>query len=110
MEELLNKFMKSIDSKFMTIEEKIESLSNDISELKKNISNLENNQQHLATTNENQSSEFRNHFIKLENTLEQQRESFHKNINKLSIDIDYLSSKTGIHDTKLNNIEKRLEV
>ncbi|MBM7605364.1 septation ring formation regulator EzrA [Metabacillus crassostreae] len=134
MEELLKAFMKSIDSKFTTMEGKFESIDKRFANVEekfesidrrfanveekfesidRKFTKLENNQQHIITTIENHASEFRSHFVKIETELEQHREAFSiyaADVHKIRTDIDYLSSKTGIHDTKLNNIEKRLEV
>jgi hypothetical protein len=51
--------------------------------------------------------------VKIETELEQHRDAYKiyaTDLNKVKIDIEFLSGKTGIHDTKINNIEKRLEV
>ena len=97
----------------MNVEERFESIDKRFESFDRRFTNLEKSQQQLVTTIENQASEFRSHFVKIETELDQHREAFSiyaADVHKIRTDIDYLSSKTGIHDTKLNNIEKRLEV
>jgi hypothetical protein len=85
MEELLKSFMSQMNQQFAL-------LSKEIVELKESVNRIEGR---MVKQN---ASEFRSHFVKIETELEQHR------------DIEFLSAKTGIHDTKINNIEKRFEV
>ncbi|GMB07663.1 hypothetical protein [Thermolongibacillus altinsuensis] len=73
---------------------------------------LEENQLRLEEKLDNFMIETRSHFKKMEDELEQHRHMFELVSNKwknIEIDIDYLSAKTGKHDTEINKLKKKLE-
>jgi hypothetical protein len=73
---------------------------------------LEENQLRLEEKLDNFMVETRCHFKKMEDELERQRHMFELVSNKwknIEIDIDYLSAKTGKHDTEINKLKKKLE-
>ncbi len=73
---------------------------------------LEENQLRLEEKLDNFIIETRSHFKKVEDELEQHRHIFEFVSNKwknIEIDIDYLSAKTGKHDTEINKLKKKLE-
>jgi chromosome segregation ATPase len=117
MEELLKSFMSQINQQCALLSKEIgelkESLEGRMDRLEGRMEKLEKNQENLALTVKQNATEFRSHYVKIETELEQQRDAYKiyaTDLNKVITDIEYLSGKTGIHDTKINNIEKRLEV
>ncbi|WP_044747853.1 hypothetical protein [Bacillus alveayuensis] len=73
---------------------------------------LEENQLRLEEKLDNFIIETRSHFKKVEDELEQHHHMFELASNKwknIEIDIDYLSAKTGKHDTEINKLKKKLE-
>ena len=117
MEELLNSFMSQMNQQYALLSKGIGelkvSLEGRMVSLEGRMDKLEKNQENLALTVKQNATEFRRHFVKIETELEQHRDAFKiyaADLNKVKTDVELLSGKTGIHDTKINNIEKRLEV
>lgn len=120
MEELLNSFMGQMNQQFALLSKGIGELKDSVHRLEGRMDSLEGrmdklekNQENLTLTVKQNATEFRSHFVKIETELEQHRDAFKiyaADINKVKTDVEFLSGKTGIHDTKINNIEKRLEV
>ncbi|MBO1511921.1 hypothetical protein [Metabacillus bambusae] len=116
MEELLESFMSQMNQQFAllskgigelkdSLDGRMDSLERRMDSLEGRMDKLEKNQENLVLTVKQNATEFRSHFVKIESELEQHRDAF-----KIKTDVEFLSGKTGIHDTKINNIEKRLEV
>ncbi len=119
MEEILKGFMDHFDKKMNHFDKKLDYLSKDVTDVKDGLSrietridsleirmdSLETRMDNLETKVEDMASEFRSHFVKIESELEQ-----HRDLNDVKSGLMFLSSKVGIHDTKINMIEERLRV
>ncbi|MFD2215063.1 hypothetical protein [Metabacillus endolithicus] len=99
MEEQLKKFMEQIDKRLNAIDEKLNHLTNEARDLKERQATLEEHHNNFA-------KESISHLNKCEEDLR----ATHKKLHQFNTNIEYLSGKTGIHDTKLNYIEKQLEL
>jgi hypothetical protein len=94
------------------LEERQQRLEENQLRLEKRQQHLEENQLRLEEKLDNFIIETRSHFKKVEDKLEQHRHMFELASNKwknIEIDIDYLSAKTGKHDTEINKLKKKLE-
>lgn len=109
-----------MDTQFSKLSDKVDHLATEIGELKQAVSSLETrqlqlekNQQGLALSVECYATEFRSHFKKIEDELVQHWDAFKiysLDVNSVKVGVEYLSSKTGVHDMKLNDLEKRIKV
>jgi len=111
--EQIDKRFEQIDKRFNTVDGKLNSITEEVKDLKSGFARLERRQSALEENLNNFATESRSHFKKVEEELEQHRDAFKiysLDLNRVKTDVDYLSSKTGIHDTKLNYIEKQLEL
>ncbi|MBS4210108.1 hypothetical protein [Bacillus sp. FJAT-50079] len=86
-------------------------LETDVSGLKEDVSDLKSGQERIETKVDHLSSELRSNFKYTQDKLDEHRHIFEvvsNEIKGVKVDIEYLSSKTGRHDTELNNIINRL--
>src|SRR5690606_28485788 len=86
-------------------------LKDDVSVLKHDVIILKDGQERIETKVDNLSSELRSDFKYTNDKLDEHRNIFElvsDEIKSVKIDIEYLSSKTGKHDTELNNIIVKL--
>ncbi|APB35655.1 hypothetical protein BIZ35_01815 [Heyndrickxia coagulans] len=84
-----------------------ERLEKDVAGLKTDVAGLKEGQDRLETKMDNLVLELRNSYKYTNEKMEEHRNAFENTARELKIakiDIDYLSSKTGIHDTKINRI------
>ncbi|MGX1983053.1 hypothetical protein EDD69_10838 [Thermolongibacillus altinsuensis] len=96
----------------LRLEERQQRLEERQQRLEERQQRLEENQLRLEEKLDNFMIETRSHFKKMEDELEQHRHMFELVSNKwknIEIDIDYLSAKTGKHDTEINKLKKKLE-
>jgi chromosome segregation ATPase len=87
-------------------------LKEELQPIHERLGRLEEGQLRLEEKLDNFMIETRSHFKKMEDELEQHRHMFELVSNKwknIEIDIDYLSAKTGKHDTEINKLKKKLE-
>ena len=111
--EKIDQRFEQIDKRFNEVDGKLNNLTNEVKDVKTGFARLERRQSALEESLNNFATESRSHFKKVEEELEQHRDAFKiysSDLNRVKTDVDYLSSKTGIHDTKLNYIEKQLEL
>lgn len=111
--EQIDKRFEQIDQRFNVVDGKLSNLTSEVKDVKTGFARLERRQSALEESLNNFATESRSHFKKVEEELEQHRDAFKiysSDLNRVKTDVDYLSSKTGIHDTKLNYIEKQLEL
>ncbi|WP_243291337.1 hypothetical protein [Bacillus sp. FJAT-47783] len=86
-------------------------LKQDVSVLKQDVTGLKQGQGRIETKVDRLSSELRSHFKYTNDKLDNHREVFgivSDELKSVKIDIEFLSSKTGRHDTELNNIMNKL--
>jgi chromosome segregation ATPase len=105
--------MNRVEARLDNIEVRLDKVETRLDNIELRLDKLEERQDKVELTLQHVGSEFRSHFVKIENELEQNRDMFKiyaADLHHLKTDVEFLSAKTGIHDTKLNNIEKRLEV
>ncbi|MGM7721804.1 hypothetical protein [Metabacillus sp. Hm71] len=101
--------MDKLEGKVDTLEGRIDKLEGRITALEENQSKLIKNQNELKQTINQHATEFRSHFKKIEEELKQHREAFNiyaADLSSVKTNVEYLSGKTGVHDMKINNIEK----
>lgn len=111
--EKIDQRFEQIDQRFNVVDGKLSNLTSEVKDVKTGLVRLERRQSALEENLNNFATESRSHFKKVEEELEQHRDAFKiysSDLNRVKTDVDYLSSKTGIHDTKLNYIEKQLEL
>ncbi|EKN64650.1 hypothetical protein P9E76_00040 [Schinkia azotoformans] len=100
------------------MEEILKQILNEINNLKEGqeriaekVTNVDSKVDSLDSKAENILSEMRSNFRYINDKLDEHRKVFDvvsDEIKSVKIDIEYLSSKTGKHDTELNNILNRL--
>lgn len=103
MEEIL----KQILSEIKGLKEDVSGLKEDVIGLKEGQGRIEIKVDNLETRIDSLSSELRSNFKYTNDKLDEQRKVFDvvsSEIKGVKIDIEYLSSKTGRHDTELNQI------
>jgi chromosome segregation ATPase len=108
----------SIDKSFASIDERFNSIGGDLSDVKIRLGHVEDKLvsaddrvRMLSEQIHNNATEFRSHFKHIEAKLEQHEETFHVISDTLigtKIDIDHLSKKSGLHDTEINQLKKRI--
>ncbi len=89
----------------------IKDLKKDLSEVKQNVIVLKEGQERIETKVDSLSLEQRRNFKYTNDKLDGHHKVFgvvSDEIKGVKVDIEYLSSKTGKHDTELNNITNRL--
>lgn len=110
MDEMLQQILaelKSLKSDVAGIKDGQERLEEDVAWLKTDVNGLKEGQERLETKMDNLVLELRNSYKYTNEKMEEHRNAFENTARELKIvkiDIDYLSSKTGIHDTKINRI------
>lgn len=107
MEEILNQIL----SEMKDLKQDMTVLKQDITVLKQDITVLKEGQERIETKVDNLSSELRSNFKYTNDRLEDHCKVFgvvSDELKDVKVDIDYLSSKTGKHDTELNKIINRL--
>lgn len=118
MEHILNEILStlkehskrfdSIDERFASIDERFDAVEKEITSVKVRLDQVEEN---LSEKINNNATEFRSHFKHIENKLDQHEETFLVISDELKgtrIDIIHLSEKSGVHDTEINQIKKRI--
>ncbi|MCR2821543.1 hypothetical protein [Lederbergia panacisoli] len=86
-------------------------LKQDVSVLKTDVTVLKEGQERIETKVDHLSSELRSNFKYTNNKLDEHRNVFEivsNEIKGVKVNIDYLSSKTGRHDTELDSIMVKL--
>ncbi|MBD8071414.1 hypothetical protein [Bacillus sp. PS06] len=89
----------------------VSTLKYDVAGLKDDVSELKEGQDRIESKLEGLSSELRSNFKFTNGKIDEHRNVFgivSEDIKGVKVDIEYLSSKTGIHDTELNNIMSKL--
>ncbi|WP_179234341.1 MULTISPECIES: hypothetical protein [Heyndrickxia] len=79
----------------------------ELKSLKTDVAGLKEGQDRLETKMDNLALELRNSYKYTNEKMEEHRnvlDNVARELKIAKIDIDYLSSKTGIHDTKINRI------
>ena len=105
--------MDRLENRMDGLETKVDGLEARMDKLENRQLNLEKNQQGFTLSLERYATEFRSHFKKVEDELVQHRDAFKiysTDLNSVKAGVEFLSGKTGVHDTKINYLEKRLEV
>jgi hypothetical protein len=108
----LEQNQQRLEERQQRLEERQQHLEENQLRLEKRQQHLEENQLRLEEKLDNFIIETRSHFKKVEDELEQHHHMFELASNKwknIEIDIDYLSAKTGKHDTEINKLKKKLE-
>ncbi|RAK22352.1 hypothetical protein B0I26_102344 [Anoxybacillus vitaminiphilus] len=108
----LEERQQRLEERQQRLEERQQRLEENQLRLEKRQQHLEENQLRLEEKLDHFIIETRSHFKKVEDELEQHRHMFELASNKwksIEIDIDYLSAKTGKHDTEINKLKKKLE-
>ncbi|MFJ8259014.1 hypothetical protein ACIQ4Z_17480 [Peribacillus asahii] len=94
------------------LKEDVTGLKKDVVGLKEDVTNVTEGQGRIETKVDNLSFELSSHFKYTNDKLDEHRKVFgivSDEMKGMKVDIDYLSSKTGKHDTELNNIMNRLK-
>ncbi|MFJ8267763.1 hypothetical protein [Peribacillus asahii] len=94
------------------MEEILKQILSEIKDVKEDVTNVTEGQGRIETKVDNLSSELSSHFKYTNDKLDEHRKVFgvvSDEMKGVKVDIDYLSSKTGKHDTELNNIMNRLK-
>lgn len=94
------------------LKQDVTGLKQDVAGLKQDVTGLKQGQERIEIKVDNLSSELRSNFKYTNDKLNEHRKVFETvsdEIKGVKIDIEYLSSKTGKHDTELNNIINRLK-
>ncbi|MBE3570003.1 MAG: hypothetical protein IMW92_07765 [Bacillales bacterium] len=87
-------------------------LETDVAALKQDVNDLNKGQERLERKTDLVITEMRSHFKHIETRLESHQTIFEVVSNEMKsirIDIEYLSGKTGKHDTEIHNLKKRLQ-
>lgn len=121
MEKILNEILStlkehskrfdSIDHEFADVKNRLGNVENRIDKVDSRLGNVENRIERLSEQIENNATEFRSHFKHIETKLEQHEETFHVISDALrgtKIDIEHLSKKSGVHETEINQLKKRI--
>ncbi|MFJ8246744.1 hypothetical protein [Peribacillus asahii] len=104
--------LKQILSEIKDVKEDVTDLKKDVVGLKEDVTNVTEGQGRIETKVDNLSSELSSNFKYTNDKLDEHRKVFgvvSDEMKGVKVDIDYLSSKTGKHDTELNNIMNRLK-
>lgn len=123
MEQILNEILHqlrehtrrfdSIDKEIGDVKDGLGNVESRLENVENRLENVENSIHRLEETVNNNATEFRNHFKQIETRLNQHEETFRVILNELTgtkIDKKYLSSKTGVHETEINQLKERAHV
>jgi predicted nuclease with TOPRIM domain len=108
----LKEGQKRLENDVAGLKEGQKRLETDVADLKQDVNDLKKGQERLETKIDHVTTEMRGHFKNIENILESHQKVFEvvsDEIKSMRIDIDYLSGKTGKHDTEIHNLKKRLQ-
>ncbi|MEZ0116960.1 MULTISPECIES: hypothetical protein [Heyndrickxia] len=106
-QERLEKDVTRLKTDITGLKDGQERLEKDVAWLKTDVAGLKEDQDRLETKMDNLALELRNSYKYTKEKMEEHRNVLENTARELKIakiDIDYLSSKTEIHDTKINRI------
>ncbi|MDM5228425.1 hypothetical protein QUF73_20060 [Cytobacillus sp. NJ13] len=107
MEKILNEILSTLKEH----SKRFDSIDHEFADVKNRLGNVENRIGRLSEQIENNATEFRSHFKHIETKLDQHEETFHVISDALKgtkIDIEHLSKKSGVHETEINQLKKRI--
>ncbi|MCM3092478.1 MULTISPECIES: hypothetical protein [unclassified Cytobacillus] len=103
--------ISDVKSRIGNVESRLGNVENRLGNVESRLGNVENNVDKLSKQIENNATEFRSHFKHIETKLDQHEETFHIISDTLmgtKIDIEHLSKKSGVHETEINQLKKRI--
>ncbi len=112
MELLLKQLMDQMNTRFDRLDDEFNFLKKEVSVIKEEVVVTKKEVSVIKEEVINSSTESRSHFKHIKEKLDEQKRLFQvveKELKKANIDIEYLSAKTGKHDTDINNINKRIQ-
>ncbi|KAF0818936.1 hypothetical protein KIS4809_2228 [Bacillus sp. ZZV12-4809] len=101
----------NVESRLGNVENRLGNVESRLGNVESRLGNVENNVDKLSKQIENNATEFRSHFKHIETKLDQHEETFHIISDTLmgtKIDIEHLSKKSGVHETEINQLKKRI--
>ncbi|WP_246050006.1 hypothetical protein [Aquibacillus sediminis] len=104
--------MSSLKNDVSGLKDDVSGVKNDVSGLKDDVSGIKQGQERLESKVDNLSLEVRSNFKYTNDKINDQYNVFEivsSEIKSTKVDIEYLSSKAGKHDTELNNIMSKLK-
>jgi chromosome segregation ATPase len=108
----LKEGQKRLENDVTGLKEGQKRLETDVADLKRDVNDLKKGQERLETKMDHVTTEMRSHFKHIENILESHQKVFEvvsDEMKSMRIDIEYLSGKTGKHDTEIHNLKKRFQ-
>lgn len=103
--------ISDVKSRIGNVESRLGNVENRLGNVESRLGNVENSVDKLSKQIENNATEFRSHFKHIETKLDQHEETFHIISDTLmgtKIDIEHLSKKSGVHETEINQLKKRI--
>ncbi|WP_316570438.1 hypothetical protein [Neobacillus sp. YIM B06451] len=109
MEELLKDFMGKIDNQFELMGKRFDGIDQRLDGIDARLDRVDGR---LETIN-NHATEFRSHFKQIHTKLDGHEKVFNviaDEITGIKFDIAHLSAKSGIHETEISTIKKRMQL
>lgn len=103
--------ISDVKSRIGNVESRLGNVENRLGNVESRLGNVENSVDKLSKQIENNATEFRSHFKHIDTKLDQHEETFHIISDTLmgtKIDIEHLSKKSGVHETEINQLKKRI--
>ncbi|CAM3891362.1 hypothetical protein GCM10009865_11620 [Aeromicrobium ponti] len=101
----------SVEDRLGTVDDRLGTVDGKLVSVEDRLGSVDDRVRALSEQIDNNAAEFRSHFKHIETKLEQHEETFHFISDTLigtKIDIDHLSKKSGLHDTEINQLKKRI--
>ncbi|MBP2242015.1 chromosome segregation ATPase [Cytobacillus eiseniae] len=103
----------NVKNRIDNVDQRLGNVENRIDNVDQRLGNVENKLDSLEEIINNHATEFKSHFRQIETKLDQHEKQFQilsDQIIGTKIDIKHLSGKTGVHDTEINQLKKRIHV
>ncbi|MBU8881211.1 hypothetical protein BGM26_20000 [Bacillus sp. FJAT-29790] len=103
----------NVENRLESVEGRLENVENRLENVEGRLENVEDSVHKLEDAAKNNATEFRSHLRQLEIFLDKDKETFRVISSELEgnkIDIKHLSEKSGVHDTEINQLKKRIHV
>ncbi|MBT2689127.1 hypothetical protein J7I93_13120 [Bacillus sp. ISL-47] len=103
--------LDSVEDRLTSVDGRLDSVDDKLVSVDGRLGSVDDRLQTLSEQIDNNATEFRSHFKHIETKLEQHEETFHLISDTLigtQIDIEHLSKKSGLHETEINQLKKRI--
>ena len=109
----MDKRFEGIETRLDVMDKRFEGIETRLDGIDVRLDGIDNRLETLTETVNNHATEFRSHFKRIETKLDEHEKVFTvvaDEIKGIKYDISHLSAKSGIHDTEISNLKKRMQI